>query len=232
MNTNAEAAVLSSDSEKISLLIDKTSSKDNENRMYTICKRLLDIVCSLAAIVVLAVPMLVVGAIIYIDDPHGSPFFAQNRVGKNGKQFKLYKLRSMYVNSEAKLEELLDHNEMEGPAFKIKKDPRITRVGRFIRKCSIDELPQLFNILRGDMSIVGPRPALPREVEQYTYHQKKRLEVVPGLTCFWQVHKHRNDLTFDEWLALDLKYIRERNLGLDLQLILRTFATVFTLQGE
>ena len=144
-------------------------------RKYWIVKRTQDIILSSIALIVLAPVMVIIAAIIWIDDPEGSPIFSQIRCGRDGKEFKFYKFRSMVVNAEAKLEELLDQNEMEGPAFKIKEDPRITKVGKFLRKTSLDELPQLWNILKGDMSIVGPRPALPREVEQYDEYLKQRL---------------------------------------------------------
>jgi lipopolysaccharide/colanic/teichoic acid biosynthesis glycosyltransferase len=138
----------------------------------------------------------------------------------------------MVPNAEQMLEGLLDKNEMEGPAFKMKDDPRITRVGRFIRKTSIDELPQLWNILMGDMSFVGPRPPLPREVAMYTEHQYQRLSVTPGLTCFWQVQPKRNDIEFDEWMALDLKYIQERSFAVDWRIIFQTVLAVIRKEGE
>lgn len=153
-------------------------------------------------------------------------------LGFCGDQIKTVMIRSMVPNAEAKLKEVLDQNEMDGPVFKIKKDPRITRVGRFIRKTSIDELPQLVNILKGDMSIVGPRPALPREVAKYTEYERQRLYVMPGLTCYWQVQPNRNDLTFDEWVELDLKYIQERSFWLDWKLIFQTVGVVFKMYGE
>ena len=138
----------------------------------------------------------------------------------------------MVPNAEAKLKDLLDKNEMDGPAFKMKQDPRITRVGKFIRRSSLDELPQLFNILRGDMSIVGPRPALPREVEKYDDYQLQRLLVQPGLTCYWQIQPKRNSLSFDEWIELDIKYIRERSFLTDWKIILGTFRAVIGMNGE
>ena len=137
----------------------------------------------------------------------------------------------MVTNAEELLEQLKDRNEMEGPAFKIKDDPRITRVGKFIRKTSLDELPQLINVIRGDMSLVGPRPPLPREVEQYTPQQMRRLTVTPGLTCYWQATPRRNELTFDQWLALDLKYIRERGMGTDIRILLDTALAVANGEG-
>ena len=199
---------------------------------YCKLRRAQDIFFSLLALIVLAVPMAIVALMIWIDSPGASPIFCQNRVGRNGKEFKLYKFRSMVPNAEAKLKEVLDQNEMDGPVFKIKKDPRITRVGRFIRKTSIDELPQLVNILKGDMSIVGPRPALPREVAKYTEYERQRLYVTPGLTCYWQVQPNRNDLTFEEWVELDLKYIQERSFWLDWKLIFQTVGVVFKMYGE
>ena len=148
--------------------------------------------------------MLLTCIAVWIDSPGASPVFSQLRVGRNGKLFRLYKFRSMCPNAESKLNDLLQDNEMDGPVFKMKDDPRITRVGHFIRKTSIDELPQLVNILKGDMSIVGPRPALPREVAQYTPYEWQRLYVTPGLSCYWQIAPHRNQLSFEEWMALAL----------------------------
>jgi lipopolysaccharide/colanic/teichoic acid biosynthesis glycosyltransferase len=156
----------------------------------------------------------------------------QKRVGKKGREFKFYKFRSMVPNAENMLDSLLDKNEMEGPAFKIKDDPRITRFGKFIRRTSVDELPQLFNVLKGDMSLVGPRPPLPREVKEYTEYQRQRLGITPGLTCYWQVQPKRNSLTFDEWLELDLRYIKERGFKTDIVIIFKTFAAVCGLEGE
>ena len=137
----------------------------------------------------------------------------------------------MVPEADQMLDSLLDQNEMEGPAFKISNDPRITRVGRVIRRTCIDELPQLWNILKGDMSFVGPRPPLPREVEQYNDFQRNRLSVVPGLTCYWQIQPNRNSLTFDKWLELDLKYIEERNVKTDLMIIFKTVGAVLNMEG-
>lgn len=200
-------------------------------RRYWVLRRAQDIVFSSIALVVLSPVMLLVALAVYIDDPKGSPIFSQIRCGRNGKPFKFYKFRSMCVDAEAKLDALLQQNEMDGPAFKIKDDPRITRVGKFIRKTSLDELPQLFNILKGDMSIVGPRPPLPREVEQYDAYQRQRLYVTPGLTCYWQVQPHRNDLTFDEWMELDIKYMKERSFLVDWKIIFQTVRVVLFGQG-
>ena len=200
-------------------------------RRYWVLRRAQDIVFSSIALVVLSPVMLLIALAVYIDDPKGSPIFSQIRCGRNGKPFKFYKFRSMCVDAEAKLDALLQQNEMDGPAFKIKDDPRITRVGKFIRKTSLDELPQLFNILKGDMSIVGPRPPLPREVEQYDAYQRQRLYVTPGLTCYWQIQPHRNDLTFDEWMELDIKYMKERSFLVDWKIIFQTVRAVLFGQG-
>lgn len=199
---------------------------------YRWLKRFQDIIFSLIAIIVLSPVMIITSIAIFIDDPKGIPVFSQVRVGRDGKKFKMYKFRSMVVDAEDRLEELLKNNEMDGPAFKITDDPRITRVGKFIRKTSIDELPQLFNILKGDMSIVGPRPALPREVKQYTVYQTQRLFITPGLTCYWQIQPNRNDIPFDEWVEMDLQYIRERSFLVDWKIIFKTIIAVFTKQGR
>ena len=202
-----------------------------EKPVYLAVKRCFDIVFSLLCIIVFTIPILFVMLLIVIDSPGASPIYTQYRVGKNGRVFKFYKLRSMVPGADQMLDSLLDQNEMEGPAFKISNDPRITRVGRVIRKTCIDELPQLWNILKGDMSFVGPRPPLPREVEQYNDFQRNRLSVVPGLTCYWQIQPNRNSLTFDKWLELDLKYIEERNVKTDLMIIFKTVGAVLNMEG-
>lgn len=202
-----------------------------EKPVYLAVKRCFDIVFSLLCIIVFTIPILFVMLLIVIDSPGASPIYTQYRVGKNGRVFKVYKLRSMVPEADQMLDSLLDQNEMEGPAFKISNDPRITRVGRVIRKTCIDELPQLWNILKGDMSFVGPRPPLPREVEQYNDFQRNRLSVVPGLTCYWQIQPNRNSLTFDKWLELDLKYIEERNVKTDLMIIFKTVGAVLKMEG-
>lgn len=202
-----------------------------ENPVYLAVKRCFDIVFSLLCIIVFTIPILFVMLLIVIDSPGAAPIYTQYRVGKNGRVFKFYKLRSMVPEADQMLDSLLDQNEMEAPAFKISNDPRITRVGRVIRKTCIDELPQLWNILKGDMSFVGPRPPLPREVEQYNDFQRNRLSVVPGLTCYWQIQPNRNSLTFDKWLELDLKYIEERNVKTDLMIIFKTVGAVLNMEG-
>lgn len=204
----------------------------HSHKGYWVLRRGQDIFFSGLALVVLSPVLLVTALAIWMDDPHGSPIFKQIRCGRDGKPFTMYKFRSMYIDAEKKLEELLQANEMDGPAFKIKDDPRITRVGRFIRKNSIDELPQLWNIFKGDMSIVGPRPALPREVEQYKDIWKQRMYVTPGLTCYWQIAPNRNDISFDEWMELDMKYIQERSFWVDWKIIFMTVKAVVCKQGR
>lgn len=205
---------------------------NNRDWGYLAYRRVQDIALSLAALLVLWPLMLVVSLAIVIDSPGASPIFAQKRVGQNGKEFTFYKFRSMCPNAEQMLEGLLERNEMDGPAFKIQDDPRITRVGRFLRRSSIDELPQLWNILVGDMSLVGPRPPLPREVEQYDDRARQRLMVQPGLTCYWQIQPYRNKLDFDQWIDLDVKYIKERSFKTDWKIIFCTFGAVFGMNGE
>ncbi len=204
----------------------------NEKRVYQILKRSQDILLSFLALVILWPILLIIALIIYIDSPGASPFFSQKRVGMNGKVFNFYKFRSMIPDAEKKLNVLLEQNEMDGPVFKIKDDPRITRVGKFIRKTSIDELPQLINILKGDMSFVGPRPALPREVEHYSDYENQRLYVLPGLTCYWQVQPNRNEVEFDEWMALDIKYIKERSFLVDWKILFKTLGVVINMDGR
>ena len=200
-------------------------------RRYWRLRRTQDVVLSVIAIAALWPFMLIVALAIVIESPGASPIFKQTRVGRDGKEFVFYKFRSMIPGAEGRLGELLSENEMQGPVFKMRNDPRITRVGRIIRKCSIDELPQLYNVLRGDMSIVGPRPGLPREVEQYDSYARQRLLVTPGLTCYWQIQPNRNSLSFEEWLELDLKYIKERSFLTDWRIIFATFRAVIGMNG-
>lgn len=201
-----------------------------EKPLYDAIKRLFDILISGIALILLS-PLLLV-LVIMVRSDGGPAIYYQNRVGKNGKTFRIFKFRSMCVNADLPemLAKLQAMNEMDGPAFKIKEDPRITKVGRFIRRTSMDELPQLVNILLGDMSIVGPRPPLVSEVKQYTEYQKQRLLVKQGLTCYWQC-SGRNNISFDEWVELDLKYIRERSLWTDLKIILKTVPAVLSGNG-
>lgn len=200
--------------------------------IYEFFKRVFDIVFSVIAILVLLVPLIIIALVIVIDSPGASPIFVQKRVGKNGKEFKFYKFRSMVPDAESMLDSLLEKNEMDGPAFKMKDDPRITRFGRFIRRTCIDELPQLINILKGDMSFVGPRPPLPREVALYDEYQWQRLSVIPGLTCYWQVQPQRNSISFDDWMKCDLQYIENRSFKTDIVIILKTVGAVLGMEGE
>ena len=202
------------------------------HRRYWVLRRAQDIVFSLLALILLAPLALVISLAIVLDSPGDGAIFRQRRVGRDGKLFWLYKFRTMCPDAEKRLNELLKLNQMDGPVFKIKGDPRITRMGRFLRKTSLDELPQLLNVLRGDMSIVGPRPALPREVELYNDYQRQRLYVTPGLSCYWQIAPHRNEMSFDEWVALDLKYIQERSFWVDWKIIFLTVRAMFMKYGE
>ena len=202
------------------------------HRCYWVLRRAQDIVFSLLALILLAPLALVISLAIVLDSPGDGAIFRQRRVGRDGKLFWLYKFRTMCPDAEKRLNELLKLNQMDGPVFKIKGDPRITRVGRFLRKTSLDELPQLLNVLRGDMSIVGPRPALPREVELYSDYQRQRLYVTPGLSCYWQIAPHRNEMSFDEWVALDLKYIQERSFWVDWKIIFLTVRAMLMKYGE
>lgn len=202
------------------------------HRRYWVLRRAQDIVFSLLALILLAPLALLISLAIVLDSPGDGAIFRQRRVGRDGKLFWLYKFRTMCPDAEEQLNELLSQNQMDGPVFKIKGDPRITRVGRFLRKTSLDELPQLLNVLQGDMSIVGPRPALPREVELYSDYQRQRLYVTPGLSCYWQIAPHRNEMSFDEWVALDLKYIQERSFWVDWKIIFKTFKVCLLGFGE
>jgi exopolysaccharide biosynthesis polyprenyl glycosylphosphotransferase len=192
-------------------------------------KRLLDIIGGTFALA-LAGPVMLLVAIAIRLESRGPIFFKQVRAGRNGRKFTMLKFRSMVVDAEKRKAELAHLNEMSGPVFKIRRDPRVTRVGAFIRKTSLDELPQLFNIVWGDMSLVGPRPPLPSEVEQYKPWQRRRLSVKPGLTGLWQV-SGRNDIDFEEWMKLDLRYIDDWSLWLDVKILLRTVPAVFLKTG-
>ncbi|MBQ7549032.1 MAG: sugar transferase [Clostridia bacterium] len=201
-------------------------------RSYWRKKRAFDLVVCSVLLVICAVPMALVAAAIYIDDPHGSPFYKQIRIGRHGKEFYMYKFRTMYVDADKRREELMDQNEMDGPVFKIKDDPRITRLGKYLRKLSVDELPQLFNVLSGSMSLVGPRPPLPGEVEDYTDYHKLRLIVTPGITCDWQIADNRNDIPFDKWVEMDLNYIENRTAWGDLKIIFKTPFAMLSATGR
>lgn len=203
----------------------------DERYVYRVLKRLFDIVFSLGVLLILSPLFLVVALMVWLDDPKGSPLFFQERVGKRGKTFRMVKFRTMCVDAEARLDEFMDANEKDGPVFKIAEDPRVTRVGRVLRKTSLDELPQFWNVLAGDMSVVGPRPALPREVLQYSERDRLRLSVRPGITCYWQTRRNRDSITFSEWMDLDLLYIRQCGLWADFKLIIQTVGCVLTFQG-
>lgn len=196
-----------------------------ERRVYEFFKRLIDISGSLIGLI-LTSPILLIVAIIIKLESKGPIVFAQKRVGMNGKEFYMYKLRSMVVNAEDLKKKLEGQNEMSGPMFKIKDDPRITNIGKFIRKTSIDELAQLVNVLKGDMSLVGPRPSLPNEVAEFEEWMLERLDVKPGLTCYWQV-MGRSKIGFEEWMKLDIRYVKERSFLLDMKLIFKTFFVLF-----
>lgn len=192
-------------------------------------KRLVDLAGALVGLtLVLPVfPLLVL--LIKLDTP-GPVFFRQRRVGLRGRVFDCYKFRSMVVDAEVRKEDLAHLNEASGAAFKIERDPRITGVGRFLRRSSLDEFPQLFNVLRGEMSVVGPRPQIPSEVAAYTPAQARRLQVKPGLTCLWQV-SGRSHLDFEDWMALDLEYVRRRGPAFDLRILSRTIPAVIERKG-
>ena len=203
-----------------------------ENTGYLHFKRVQDVALSTVGLIILFPVLVLISLVILIDSPGASPIFVQTRVGLNGKKFRFYKFRTMHPNADKLLESLLAKNEMTGPVFKIKNDPRITRVGKILRKTSLDELPQLWNVLKGDMSMVGPRPALPRETEQYDAHAWERTSVVPGLTCYWQIQPKRNSLSFEKWLELDLKYIEERSFLVDWKIMFGTISAVLHMEGE
>lgn len=195
------------------------------SKIYLFIKRIIDIVGSLIGLIILSPLLVIVGILIKIESK-GPIIFAQDRIGKNGKIFRMYKLRSMVKNAEELKKKLMAENEMSGPMFKIKDDPRITKIGKFIRKTSIDELPQLLNVLKGDMSLVGPRPSLPNEVLEFEPWMNKRLAVKPGLTCYWQV-MGRNNIDFQHWMLLDIKYVETRSIVVDIKLIIKTFFVLF-----
>lgn len=197
--------------------------------LYKAVKRLFDIVASLTALIILS-PIFLITAVAILMEDGGPVFFVQLRAGRDMKPFKMYKFRSMFKNAEELFKQMQEQNEQTGHAFKIKNDPRITKVGRFIRKYSIDELPQLINILKGDMSIVGPRPILPFQMEECNEYQRQRLIVRPGLTCYWQIGG-RSDIEWDEWVELDLQYIKDMSVVTDAVMIAKTIPAVFKGEG-
>lgn len=196
------------------------------NNIYLFSKRTLDIVLSTIGLILLS-PILLIVAILIRVESKGPIIFSQKRVGLNEKSFEMYKFRSMLSNAEELKKNLLEKNEMSGPMFKMKNDPRTTKIGKIIRRTSIDELPQLINVLKGEMSLVGPRPSLPNEVQEFEMWMLKRLQVKPGLTCYWQV-AGRNSMDFEEWMRLDLKYVNDKKLLLDIELIFKTIIMLFS----
>jgi len=194
-----------------------------------VLKRPFDIVASLVGIAILS-PVLIAISLAVKLGSRGPVLFRQIRVGKDGREFWFYKFRSMVVDAEAQKKKLMHLNELEGPVFKISNDPRITKMGTFLRRTSLDELPQLFNVLKGDMSLVGPRPPLPNEVEKYEAWQREKLTVLPGITCLWQI-SGRNHIGFTEWMRLDIEYIRRQSLGLDVKILSRTLPAVLSRKG-
>ena len=199
---------------------------------YRFLKRAFDVIFSVAVLVCLSWLFAIIAIAIKIDDSKGPVVFKQTRVGKDGREFEMYKFRSMCVDAEERLAELKELNEKTGPVFKMAEDPRVTRVGHVIRKLSVDELPQFVNVLRADMSIVGPRPALPAEAATYDDYQRQRLLVKPGLTCYWQTRRNRDSITFDEWIEMDLLYIKNCSVLTDLKLVIQTVGVVLTAQGN
>ncbi len=206
-------------------------NKDKLERQYVYIylKRFFDVILSLIGLIVLAIPFLIIAAFVKFCDG-GPVLYTQERVGKDGRRFQIYKFRSMYVDADKLLEKLKEQNEVTGPMFKMKNDPRITSVGRFLRKTSLDELPQLWNVLRGDMSLVGPRPPLPREVAKYSEYDLQRLWVIPGCTGLWQATE-RNNVGFEEMVKLDLEYIQKRSLLFDAKIILLTVVAIIHPNG-
>lgn len=220
-------SVASTNYEKISDL--KLKALVSKKTKYRFEKRVMDIIGSIMGLVFFSPVFLITAIIIKLEDG-GPVFFCQNRNGLNGKVFRMYKFRSMCKEAPELHEKLLPKNELDGPAFKLKDDPRVTRVGKFIRRTSIDELPQFINILKGDMSIVGPRPLPTYETVQCSEYQNQRLLVKPGLTCYWQC-SGRNDIPFNEWMEMDLKYVSEASLWVDIKMVFMTFVPLIKRSG-
>ena len=233
LGLDVEAAVAGTPDAEVQTAVDSL----NKRYAYRVVKRAFDIVFSLGIIIAFSWLFLLIAVLIKIDDPKGPVFFKQQRVGKldaDGKPtyFNMLKFRSMCVDAEEKLAELKELNEKTGPVFKIKEDPRITKVGKWLRKLSLDELPQFFNVLAGQISVVGPRPALPAEALTYNERQMQRLAVKPGITCYWQTRRNRDAITFEEWVDLDLLYIKQCGVWADFKLIVQTIGVVLTAQGS
>ena len=192
-------------------------------------KRPFDVIASILGLILLSPLFLAIFILIKLDS-RGPVLFSQLRVGKGGQEFLFHKFRSMVIDAEAQKHTLMHLNELEGPVFKISDDPRVTRIGRVLRRTSFDEFPQLINVLKGDMSLVGPRPPLPGEVEKYEGWQREKLSVVPGITCLWQI-SGRNHIGFTEWMRLDVEYIRRQSLAMDLKILARTLPAVLMRKG-
>lgn len=205
-------------------------NKPRVYKLHSLLKRTIDIIGSLFGLIVLSPLFLIVAVVIKWEDPKGPVFFSQTRVGKDEKPFRIYKFRSMCTDAEDKLKDVLDRNFLSGAMFKIKDDPRITRVGKFIRKTSIDELPQFFNVLKGNMSLVGPRPSSRMEVDDYSNYDKKRLSVTPGCTGLWQV-SGRNNIGFKEMVELDIAYIKKKSIWFDFKIMLKTVVIIINSRG-
>ena len=201
----------------------------NDTLAYIAGKRLFDLSVGLLAFVFVIPIVPLIALMIKLDSP-GPVFYRQDRIGRGGRPFRFYKFRSMYREADRGRAELESRNEQEGPVFKIKADPRITPVGQFLRRSSVDEIPQILNVLRGDMSIVGPRPPLPVEVARYQPWHRRRLDVKPGITCLWQI-AGRSQIGFDEWMRLDMEYLRTRSLRTDMAIFLKTLPAVMARRG-
>lgn len=234
MNSAMDAAEFTSTETRreipFAIEVSKEQVQHKSKRGYLAVKRCLDVVLSFIALILLSPVFLVIAILIKLEDK-GPVIYKSTRIGKGQKPFTMYKFRSMCMDADQQKQMLMEMNERDGPAFKMTEDPRITKVGAFIRKTCIDELPQLVNVLKGDMSIVGPRPPLPEEVAKYSDYQLGRLSVTPGLTCYWQVNKGE-DTTFEEWVEMDLKYIQNRSILVDIKLIFATIKVVLSGKGE
>ncbi len=226
-----EAPAVSPQEEQAAPFVPRSGAK---YRCYLFFKRAFDIISSGLFLILFSWLILLCLLVKWLEDFH-NPVYVSLRVGKNGKVFKFYKIRTMCPNAEEMKQQLIDAglNEADPPAFKMKNDPRITKVGKFFRKLSLDELPQLWNVFIGNMSVVGPRPPIPREVEEYTAYQRHRLDVKGGLLCLWQIQKNRNALSFEEWVRLDLEYIEKQSFGLDMKIIFKgAYMVLFDRSGE
>lgn len=221
---------MSLSNESNNILLTKNNSdviyQSHSKKSYFFIKRTIDILGASLGLIVLSPILFIITLFIKIEDFKGPVLFQQTRVGKDGEKFTMYKFRSMVTNAEDLLDSLMHRNETTGAMFKMQFDPRVTKIGRFIRKTSMDELPQLWNVLKGEMSLVGPRPPLPREFKEYSRYDKQRLLVIPGCTGLWQV-SGRSNIGFETMVEMDLRYIRKRSLILDLQIICKTFLVIF-----